>query len=194
VEIAPVLSTGDADGRGYLFDRVTNKKIMTSIPLHLEFIRKRKEKQPTHFAQVIRLAKWWVDQRKMDTQGFDFRSFLVELILAKLADDGVVFDDYHSGLEHFFLYIQKTGLKDRIFFTDNYPASKLPVKTGAPVEIFDPVSWENNVAYDLTESQRQNLVRLADEALDALSYARSSQTKTDALEFWRELMGVNFSV
>ena len=116
---------------------MTGKRTLTSIPLHLDFIRKRKESQPTHFAQAIRLIKWWVDQRRQDTPGFDFRSFLVELIMAKLADDGKQFDDYHEGLVHFFSYIQRTSLRDRIAFSDNYPASKLPANRVDTVEIFD---------------------------------------------------------
>ena len=58
VEVTPILYEGDKDWRGYLWDRTTHEKILTSIPLHLDFIRDRKEKQPTHFAQVIRLIKW----------------------------------------------------------------------------------------------------------------------------------------
>jgi tRNA nucleotidyltransferase (CCA-adding enzyme) len=193
VDVAPILYEGDPEWRGYLWDRMTGKRTLTSIPLHLEFIRKRKESQPTHFAQVIRLLKWWVDQRRQDTPGFDFRSFLVELIMAKLADAGNQFDDYHEGLVYFFSYIQRTGLRDRISFSDNYPASKLPAKRVDAVEIFDPVNHENNVASDMTEAKRQQLASLADKALDALSYAKTCQTKAEALECWQELMGAGFN-
>src|SRR5882724_12240117 len=75
VDVAPILYEGDKDWRGYLWDRTTGKKILTSIPLHLEFIRNRKKKHPTHFAQVIRLAKWWARQREDDTPGLAIRSF-----------------------------------------------------------------------------------------------------------------------
>ena len=193
VEVAPILYEGDKEWRGYLWDRSTGKRILTSIPLHLDFIRARKNTQPTHFAQVIRLAKWWVRQREGDTDGFAMRSFLVELIMAKLADDGKQFDDYLLGLEHFFLYIQKTGLKERIAFTDNYPLSKLPKEKTNVVEIFDPVNPENNVAADIDESKRRKLVELAEQALDALAYARTCQTKGEAVECWQEVMGSTFN-
>lgn len=193
VEIAPILYNGDAKWRGFLWDRSTGKKTLTSIPMHLDFIKVRKAKQPTHFAQTIRLVKWWVAQREADTQGFGFRSFLVELVLAKLSDIGKTFDDYHTGLAHFFTYVQQTGLRERIAFSDNYPASKLPTTKTCVVEIFDPVNPENNVAWDMTEAQRKQLVDLSDKALDALSYARTCQTKGDAVECWRELMGASFN-
>ena len=51
VEVAPILYEGDKDWRGYLWDRSTGKCILTSIPLHLEFIRVRKEKQHPHFVR-----------------------------------------------------------------------------------------------------------------------------------------------
>jgi tRNA nucleotidyltransferase (CCA-adding enzyme) len=194
VEVAPIYYTGDPQWRGYLWDRQTGNKILTSIPLHLDFIRKRKEQQPTHFSQVIRLLKWWVQQRQADTSNFAFRSFLVELIMAKLADNGTNFSDYHTGLEHFFVYIQNSGLKKRIAFNDNYGPAELPAATSGVVEIFDPVNPQNNVAFDITELARKQLIQLADRALDALSYARNSQTKGDAIECWREVMGASFSV
>lgn len=192
VDVAPVYYLGDPQWRGYLWDRMTGQRILTSIPQHLDFIRRRKDKQPTHFAQVIRLLKWWLKQRQLDDSAFSMRSFLIELLMAKLCDDGYKFADYHMGLEHFFLHIQKTGLKDRIAFSDYYPSQKLPGECLGVVEVFDPVNPENNVASDFTESKRRKLVELAVEALDALSYARTSQTKNEALECWRELMGSSF--
>ena len=62
VEIAPILYEGDEKWRGYLWDRMTNKRILTSIPLHLDFII-IKENSRHFFAQVIRLVKWWAQQR-----------------------------------------------------------------------------------------------------------------------------------
>jgi len=194
VEVAPILYEGDKDWRGYLWDRTSHKKILTSIPLHLDFIRNRKEKQPTHFAQVIRLVKWWARQREEDTQGFTMRSFLAELIMAKLSDNGVQFDDYLTGLENFFVYIQRTGLKERISFSDNYSSTALPKQRISVVEIFDPVNPQNNVAENITDAARLQFVELADKALDTLGYARTCQTKGEAVECWQELMGSTFNV
>lgn len=192
VDVAPVYYLGDPQWRGYLWDRMTGERVLTSIPQHLDFIRRRKDKQPAHFVQVIRLLKWWLKQRQRDDSTFSMRSFLIELLMAKLCDDGYKFADYHAGLEHFFLYIQKTGLKSRVAFSDYYRFQKLPAQRTDVVEVFDPVNPENNVAFDFTESARRKLVQLAAEALDALSYARTSQTKIEALGCWRELMGSSF--
>lgn len=193
VDIVPIYYLGDPQWRGYLWDRRTGEKILTSIPQHLDFIRKRKREQQTHFAQTIRLVKWWARQREKDDPNLFIRSFLIELLMSKLCDSGKQFSDYHVGLEHFFIYIQKTALKERVAFSDYYQPSILPKKTNAAVEIFDPVNPENNVASDMTEDIRQKLVALSADALDALSYAKTCQTKGAALECWRELMGSSFN-
>jgi Second Messenger Oligonucleotide or Dinucleotide Synthetase domain len=73
VDIVPVYYLGDPNWRGYLWDRRTREKILTSIPQHLDFIRARKGKQPTHFAQTIRLAKWWARQRGKEDGSFSVR-------------------------------------------------------------------------------------------------------------------------
>ena len=62
----------------------------TSIPLHLEFIRKRKRVQEVHFAQVARLAKFWARRMKRELDGFRFKSFMIEMLMSHLCDQGLV--------------------------------------------------------------------------------------------------------
>ena len=192
VDVIPIYYLGDPDWRGYLWDRRSGQKLLTSIPQHLDFIRRRKQKQPSHFAQTIRLVKWWAQQREREDPTFSVRSFLIELLLSKLVDSGKLFSDYHVGLEHFFLYVQKSSLQERVSFTDFYPASKLP-KQSATVEVFDPVNPENNVGSDMTEATRRKFLLFAEQALDALSYAKTAQTKREALECWQDVMGASFN-
>lgn len=193
VDVVPILYQGDPQWRGYLWDKRSREKILTSIPQHIEFIARRKKVHPTHFAQCIRLAKWWARQSERENPNFHIRSFIIELILAKVADSGKVFSDYQIGLENFFLYIQKTGLKERIAFSDFYNVSALPKSQIGAVEIMDPVNPINNVASDMSDATRRLLVSKAEEALDALSYAKTSQTKGDALQCWQEVMGASFN-
>lgn len=193
IEVSPIYYMGDPQWRGYLWDHSTGEKILTSIPLHLDFIRKRKERQPVHFAQAIRFLKWWAKQREKDTPGFRFRSFLVELVMAKLADGGVSFANYHLAVEQFFQYIQRTGLRERIAFTDYYAPAKLPGRQGDGVEIIDPVNPANNVAGDITSHELNLLVALSSQALDDLSYASTCQTKGAAVECWQSVMGNSFT-
>jgi len=76
--------------------------VLTSIPLHLAFIRRRKDKQKLHFAQVIRLVKWWVRLQKNKDAEFKLKSFMTEMIVAHLADGGIGMADYTIALEKVF--------------------------------------------------------------------------------------------
>jgi len=192
VDVVPVQYKGDPDDRGYLFAFDGGKPVLTSIPLHLAFIRKRKDAQPDHFAQLIRLVKWWVKEQKKADDEFRLKSFMTEMILAHLADSGVKMGDYPTALEKTFSYIVKSRLKTRIFFTDYYPASKLPGPTGKPMEVFDPVNETNNVAGVYDESHRQRIVAAAQNALEAISEARFATTRGRAIECWQDVLGPSF--
>jgi tRNA nucleotidyltransferase (CCA-adding enzyme) len=192
VDVVPVQYKGDPDDRGYLFAFDGGEPVLTSIPLHLAFIRKRKGKQKTHFAQVIRLVKWWVRLQKSKDEAFRLKSFMTEMIVAHLADNGVSMSDYTIALEKVFGYIVKSRLKSRISFTDYYPASKLPGPTGKPMEIFDPVNETNNVAAVYDDTHRQKIVNAAQDGLEAISEARFATTRGRAIECWQDVLGPSF--
>lgn len=193
VDIAPIYYDGDKQDRGFLWDRFTGEKVLTSIPMHLDFIKKRKALHNNHYAQAVRLLKWWVKQRETTDASFKLRSFLVELIIAHLADNGMAFADYVDAMKSFFRYVTTSELSERIAFEDYYPASSLPPSTGCSVEIFDPVNPLNNVAADYTVGDRESIVTAAEEALEALIYAQRATTKSEALECWKEILGTSFN-
>jgi len=179
---------------GYLITKGSGARVLTSVPKHIAFITKRKEAHPDDFAQVVRLVKWWVKQLKEADSSFRFKSFMVELLVAHLADTGkIALSDYVSALEDFFDYVVLTGLKERISFTDNYSPSKLPAASGAPIEIFDPVNPDNNVAARYTDTNRRAIVEAAAEAADHIAEARFSDTKGRATTLWQAVMGRSFS-
>jgi SMODS domain-containing protein len=192
VDVVPVQYNGDPEDRGYLFGFDGGEPVLTSIPLHLAFIRKRKAQHKTHFAQVIRLVKWWVRLQKGNDSAFRLKSFMAEMIIAHLADGGVNLADYTIALEKVFGYLIKSRLKARISFTDYYPASKLPAPTGKPMEVFDPVNETNNVAGLYDDTHRQKIVSAAQVALEAISEARFATTRGRAVECWQEVLGSSF--
>lgn len=192
VDVVPVLYEGDEDDRGYLVDKGTGERTMTSIPLHLEFTRTRKDRHPDHFAQVVRLVKWWAKQRKDEDDSFRCKSFMIELILAHLSDRGSDFADYPEALSAFFTYVVKTGLEERIAFSDYYDAKDLPKPSGVPIEVFDPVNPENNITDKYTTHDRSRLVDAAAAAGDAIDEAHFSDTKERAVECWQLVFGSSF--
>jgi tRNA nucleotidyltransferase (CCA-adding enzyme) len=193
VDVVPILYESDPQDRGYLVAKDTGDRILTSVRLHLDFVRKRKKANPDHYAQMVRFIKWWVRrQRNSQSDGFKFKSFMVELLVSRLADDGIRLSDYEDGMEAVFAYIVRTGLRERIAFKDVYAAAALPAPTGCPIEIFDPVNPENNVAFRYTEADRQRIVAAAEEALGAITEARYATTKARAVACWQVVLGPGF--
>lgn len=192
VDVVPVLYDGEPDNLGCLIVKDTGARVTTSVSRHIDFIRARKGPSPSDFAQVVRLLKWWIGEQKERDPSLRFKSFLIELICAHLADRGQSFGDYVDAMEAFFTYIVTTGLQERIAFDDYYAASALPAAGMAAIEIFDPVTADNNVAASYTEANRVKIVEVATAAHEALADAAYATTKARALEDWRDILGPTF--
>ncbi len=193
VDVVPVLYEGDSDDRGYLITKDTGDRVLTSIPLHLKFVRKRKADHPTHFAQLVRLIKWWARLQKRQSD-FRFKSFMAELICANLVAGGTDPSHYPSALEAFFSYVVTSGLEQRISFTDYYKTSELPESTDDAIEIFDPVNAKHNVAKQYSTEDRNVIVEAAQDALDALVEAHHSTTQGRAVDLWQIVLGPSFNI
>lgn len=193
VDVVPVLYAGKPEWRGNLVSQDDGSFLETSIPLHLEFARKRKKAQTPHFAQVVRLVKYWAALRKAENQNFRFKSFMIEMILAKLCDNGIDFSDYPEALQSFFTFIATNGLSQRILFEDNYKASDVPASNDL-VQIIDPVNASNNVARLYTQANVDAIVDAALEAGDAIDAALYATTKQKTVEYWQKVFGSSFQV
>lgn len=193
VDIVPILYYGDDDWYGNLVSQDDGSFLKTSIPLHLDFIRKRKQAHDQDFAQVVRLAKFWARKEKREREGFRFKSFMIELILAKLSDNGVSFTDYPEALQSFFTYIATTDMRELIVFSDYYSPDKVGSIT-TPVKIIDPVNEENNVSDLYTSAQADMIVDAALEAGDAIDSALSATSKKETVYYWQKVFGPSFQV
>lgn len=193
VDVVPILYAGDPDWRGNLVSQHDGSFLETSIPLHLEFIRNRKKSQEKHFAQVIRLVKYWAAKLKLEQDGFRFKSFMIEMILSHLIDNGTDFSDYIEALQDFFTYIAKSNMRELIYFTDYYEASSVG-NIDEIIKIIDPVNPENNVGIHYTSAQANAIVNAALDAGDAIDSARSAPTKGETIRYWQKVFGPSFQV
>ena len=193
VDVVPILYSGLPDWRGNLVSQEDGSFLETSIPLHLDFAKKRKKAQPQHFAQVVRLVKHWAKRQKTENDNFRLKSFMTEMILAKLSDQGVNFSDYPEALQTFFTYIIRSGMEDKIFFTDNYKASEVGT-FDEPIQIIDPVNPTNNVARLYNAANVSALIDAASEAGDAIDAALAATTKEKTVYYWQKVFGPTFNV
>lgn len=192
VDVVPILYHGDAEWRGDLVSQDDGSFLETSIPLHLDFMRKRKKRSPDHYAQVIRLVKYWAGRMKKEVPGFRFKSFMIELIMAKLCDDGVDFSDYPEALQSFFTYLATSRVRERIAFTDFSSAGAAMSADSDIVKIIDPVNGQNNVGKLYTSTNADLIADKALEAGDAIDWALSAPTKQDTVAAWQDVFGSTF--
>lgn len=191
VDVVPVLYDDDPDWKGHLVSKKDGTKVLTSIPMHIAFIRRRKSANENHYAQVVRLLKYWVRYVRSLNADFRFKSFMIELYVAYLADRGLKLDDYPEALAQIFAHIATDAFKTDIVFGDHYHPS-ICVGCDEPMRIWDPVNHENNAASRYTEQQRQAIVDAALDAGDAIDAALYATTKADTLRHWRRVFGPAF--
>jgi len=189
VDVVPVIPLkGDSKNDwGWLMDQYGTERLKTSIPLHLKFIRKRKETF-NKYAAFVRLIKWW-----KSIQEVPLKSFLIELIWAHLIDTEEIPDSYCDGLPLFFKYILRTKLKEAIIFSDNYSSSKVTHNSSDIVRIYDPVNPENNAGKTITSSEYSTILQKSQEAMNVLMMATCAPSKNKAIEQWQRILGSSFN-
>jgi hypothetical protein len=193
VDVVPILYFGDPQWYGKLVSQDDGSFLSTCIPRHLEFIRKRKAAHETHFAQVVRLLKFWAGKMKRERDGFRFKSFMIELILSHLADQGVDLSDYPEALQHFFTYVARSSLRQQIVFDDYYQPNGIG-PFNETVRIIDPVNAKNNVSRLYTVVETDAIVDAALEAGDAIDAALAAPTKQETIYYWQKVFGPSFGV
>ena len=191
VDVVPILYDDDPQWYGRLVSQDDGSLLKTSIPLHLDFARKRKDSQEQHFAQVVQLVKFWAGNVKREREGFRFKSFMIEMILSHLCDQALDFADYPEALQHFFTYVARSNMREKIIFTDNYATTTVG-SFSEPVQIIDPVNAENNVGRLYTAAQADAIVDAALDAGDAIDAALAAPTKQETTYYWRRVFGASF--
>lgn len=195
IDVAPVLYGDEADDYGHLVTR-QGDRVLTSVTLHLRFIQSRRNMAGSNYRELIRLLKAWVREAKRNDDKLRCKSFLIELIVAHLHDHGwlgepLAVNDYPAAFGQVLGYIARTGLREPVVFTDFYEESAVTL-TGDPIQIWDPVNPDNNVARTYREADRQRLVDTATAALEEVAWAASTQTKGEANDAWRAVLGPGF--
>jgi tRNA nucleotidyltransferase (CCA-adding enzyme) len=195
IDVAPVLYEGAADDCGYLITR-QGDRVLTSVTLHLRFLRSRREAAGPNFRELIRLLKAWIREAKRQDDQLRCKSFLLELIVAHLWDTGwhgerLAVDNYPRAFEQVLSFIARTEMRQAIVFTDFYEVSAVPESWDA-IQVWDPVNPENNVTRSYNDGDRQRVVKLATSALEDVAWATQAPTKGDANDAWRNIFGPGF--
>lgn len=180
VDIVPVIENPNKEGYGWQFDRLDGSKVETCAPCQVKFVKDRKDVD-SDFRTLVRLAKRW--RTKMECP---LKSFHIELIMAHVLEINGKEGSLEKRFRDFLLYIAESGLQEVIKFPENNSVSDF----ADPVVIVDPVCDSNNVASRITEAERQEIVRVADESWATAHFA----SQEGDFDVWKELFGRSFKV
>jgi hypothetical protein len=119
---------------------------------------------------------------------------MIELIFAKMVDNGTDLSFYPSSLMAFFNYLATTSLSELIFFCDYHAKADICIDATKPVRIVDPVNCGNNVARLYSTQQAKLIAAAASEAGDAIEWATQASGKGETVEAWQSIFGPSFTV
>lgn len=186
VDLVPVIPIKNQQGFGWQPSSQGDVSVKTSIQGQLDFIKKRRDSDP-RFKSIVRILKKWRNENELDR----FRSFAIELIVAHLNDSQGNPESIEAGLQRFFLYVAQSELKQPISFPEHGKISKFPADN---VVILDPVNKENNVTARLTNNERIEITKAAEQAWSTIVNASCKSGKGETLDLWKEVVGRSFTI
>lgn len=182
VDIVPVIADENREGYGWQYDLQDSTRTATCAPCQIKFVSDRKNKD-RDFRTIVRMAKRWRNYVGLS----HLKSFHIELILAFLLDKEGAEGTIEQRFRRFLLYIAQSKLKEVISFPEN----TTPLGSfSEPVVIIDPVCSTNNTASRISDNERLEIVKVADEAWEAANFA-SAENDSD---IWKEIFGPRFKV
>lgn len=190
VELVPVFWDGNKEYKSYIPDREKDEWIITSIPMHLEFLSKR-DSYNRLYAKTIRLIKVWKKHKAIPRS---LKGFALELLVVKALDTSGT--STHFG-ENFFSvmdYVTNNRFEEIIWFDDYMSASQVASKQ-TPVMVIDPVNPTNNITYDISSREKDQILGKFDNAYQQARWALEAEERgniPNARRRWRAIFGSGF--
>ena len=180
VDVVPVIADEHRDGYGWQFDLNDETVIESCAPCQIKFVHDRKNVDGD-YRTLVRLVKKWRNYYEVEP----LKSFHIELVLAFILDQEGSGRSVEERFRRFLLYIAETGLQEIVSFPEN--SRPLGIFTD-PVVILDPVCSTNNVAARITEDERSEIVKAADESWEIAHFASVENDHNE----WKSLFGPSF--
>ncbi len=181
VDVVPGFALKTREGYYRVRDRGDGRWITTSIQRHKEFFQRRLWSDH-RFRDMVRLAKYWKNQRRRK-----FGGFLVELLVARAFSEGIP-QGRDAALHEFFRWAAEGGLRKPVIFNDYYPLDRVTLDPRAPMFVLDPANHENNVARTVDKAARDELIQAADAARARSGTALTASSRREAAAAWRDVL------
>lgn len=191
VDLVPIVEIPDHDGYGWQPSSQGESPVLTSVPGQIEFVRSR-HKADSRYRPLVRMVKQW---RNRQTDGYPaikkLGSYAIELILGHIQDTQGPSEGLQQGLNRFFLFVVRGGLRRPITFPENGAVPTLPQD---PAVILDPVNFENNVLRRVTDAELDGIEECCNASWEWLNRATHNDYKGETIAFWRRMFGPSFRV
>ena len=194
VDVVPVIEDPSNRIMGLQYKKFNRQWIRTCPSGQVEFIRNMQNRDKD-FRLLVRLAKKWRNHVKLH----QLSSYMIELIIANILNTISKFERIDEKFQHFFLYIVQSELGERIspdtgispmkFLSYDlntfHFSNRLQQNT---VVIEDPFCRDNNIAGNLSNGEKEDILDAAYDGWVMANYA--SATGDQAI--WSDEFGFNF--
>ena len=162
--------------------KLNSGEFKTSVDKQLDFIRKIKGKC-SNFTSIVRILKSWRNYKELKLS-----SFSIELAVAKLIQEGRISgSSINQAIINFFEFFGN-GNPKKVYFS-----GAIGPKNGNAPWIADPTNNENNTIR-LSDSEWDEVVEVAENGFETISYAQTVKETRKTLDLWREVFGLSFNI
>ncbi len=154
----------------------------TSVDKQLAFIRKIKGKC-YNFTSIVRILKSWRNYKELELS-----SFSIELAVASLIEAGRLSGtSINQAIISFFEFFGN-GDPKKVYF-----AGAIGPQNGNAPWIADPTNNKNNTI-KLSDSEWDEVVEVAENGFETISYAQTVRETGKTLDLWKEVFGPSFNI
>ena len=162
--------------------KLNSGEFKTSVDKQLDFTKKIKSRC-SNFTSIVRILKSWRNYQELELS-----SFSLELAVANLIEEGRISGaSINQSIINFFEFFGN-GNPVEVYFS-----GAIGSQTGNDPWIADPTNNENNTIR-LSDDEWDEVVEVAENSFETISYAQTMQEKGKTLDLWKEVFGPSFNI
>lgn len=162
--------------------QLNSGEFKTSVDKQLNFINAIKERC-SNFTSIVRLLKSWRNYKELELSSFSIELAVAHLIEAKRTSGSSI----NQAIITFFEFFGN-GSPVNVYFSGAIG----PKRSSAPW-IADPTNNENNTVR-LSTREWDEVVEIAEDGFETISYAQTVQETGKTLALWKEVFGPSFNI
>ena len=162
--------------------KLNSGEFKTSVDKQLDFTSKIKDKC-SNFTSIVRILKSWRNYRELELS-----SFSIELAVANLIETGRISgSSINQAIISFFEFFGNSN-PVKVYFS-----GAIGPQMGSAPWIADPTNNENNTIR-LSDGEWDEVVEVAENSFDTISYAQTVRETGKTLDLWKEIFGPTFNI